>query len=271
MLREHLLRAGHGGDDGPGVPRQAGDAAAGARRGHPVPRVRARAQQRGDRRVDGARAAALGAEAARAGGGDRHPQAARREELWQSIEALGDAFAEYVLEQFVPGDVYHVDSIVFDRARAVRDRQPLRARRRWRVAHEGGIFATRTLPASNPSVARAAGIERARPRSVRPGPRRVTHRVHPRRERRLVFPRDVRARRRRLHRRRRRGGDGREPLARVGEGRDRRRGRPVRATRCCGRTAAASSCRWRDRRCRTCRLTPIPRSPCACANRITRG
>jgi hypothetical protein len=71
------------------------------------------------------------------------------EQLWPSIDALGDRFAEYVLEQFVPGDVYHVDSIVFDRqvrfAIASRYSTPPMS-----VAHEGGIFATRTLHASNP-------------------------------------------------------------------------------------------------------------------------
>ena len=75
------------------------------------------------------------------------------EELWRSIDALGDTFAEYVLEQFVPGEVYHVDSVVFDRevrfAIASRYTTPP-----MRVAHEGGIFATRTLHPSNP-LARA--------------------------------------------------------------------------------------------------------------------
>jgi biotin carboxylase len=71
------------------------------------------------------------------------------EELGRSIEALGDRFAEYVLEQFIPGEVYHVDSIVFDRqvrfAIASRYSTPP-----MRVAHEGGIFATRTLHPSSP-------------------------------------------------------------------------------------------------------------------------
>ena len=65
-------------------------------------------------------------------------------ELWQILDALGDARPEYVLEQFVPGDVYHVDSLVFDRrivfAAASRYGTPPMA-----VAHEGGIFVTRTL------------------------------------------------------------------------------------------------------------------------------
>jgi biotin carboxylase len=75
------------------------------------------------------------------------------DELWASIEALEDRFADHVLEQFIPGDVYHVDSIVFERqvrfAIASRYSTPP-----MRVAHEGGIFATRTLHPSDP-VARA--------------------------------------------------------------------------------------------------------------------
>ena len=71
------------------------------------------------------------------------------EELWQIVDALGDARAEYLLEQFVPGDVFHVDSIVFDdRVRfavASRYRMPPMA-----VAHEGGIFVTRTLTSADP-------------------------------------------------------------------------------------------------------------------------
>ena len=71
------------------------------------------------------------------------------DELWRAIDGTGDLFAEYVLEQFVPGDVFHVDSIAFDRkvrfAVASRYTTPPMA-----VAHEGGIFATRTLHPANP-------------------------------------------------------------------------------------------------------------------------
>jgi biotin carboxylase len=66
------------------------------------------------------------------------------EQLWEAIHALGDTQADYVLEQFVPGDVFHVDSLVFNRqvvfAVASRYGTPPMA-----VAHEGGIFVTRTL------------------------------------------------------------------------------------------------------------------------------
>jgi hypothetical protein len=66
------------------------------------------------------------------------------EELWRVLDELGDARPDYVLEQFVPGDVYHVDSLVFGRkivfATASQYGTPPMA-----VAHDGGIFVTRTL------------------------------------------------------------------------------------------------------------------------------
>jgi len=74
---------------------------------------------------------------------------ASAEDLWSVLDTLGDERPEYVLEQFVPGDVFHVDSLVFDRrvvfAAASRYRTPPFA-----VAHEGGIFVTGTLGAADP-------------------------------------------------------------------------------------------------------------------------
>lgn len=37
------------------------------------------------------------------------------DQLWPLLEALGDRQSFYVLEQFLPGDIFHVDSIVFER------------------------------------------------------------------------------------------------------------------------------------------------------------
>jgi biotin carboxylase len=66
------------------------------------------------------------------------------DELWQALAALGDDRTEYLLEQFIPGDVFHVDSLVVGRrvvfATVSRYGTPPMA-----VAHEGGIFVTRTL------------------------------------------------------------------------------------------------------------------------------
>jgi hypothetical protein len=72
-------------------------------------------------------------------------------ELWDVIGALGDARADYVLERFVPGDVYHVDSIVFG-SRVVFAVASRYATPPMAVAHEGGIFVTRTLPADDPTA-----------------------------------------------------------------------------------------------------------------------
>jgi biotin carboxylase len=87
---------------------------------------------------------------------------ASADELERTLEGLADDRAEYVLEQFVPGDVFHVDSLVFNRrivfAEASRYGAPPMA-----VAHEGGIFVTRTLgttePASELTAANARVLE----------------------------------------------------------------------------------------------------------------
>jgi biotin carboxylase len=74
------------------------------------------------------------------------------DEMWRAVEAAGDGFADYLLEGFVGGDVYHVDSIVFDRqpvfAMVSRYRTPPMA-----VAHEGGIFVTQTVADDDAAVA----------------------------------------------------------------------------------------------------------------------
>jgi biotin carboxylase len=64
--------------------------------------------------------------------------------LWEVLHELGDARADYVLEQFVAGDVYHVDSLVFD-GRVVFATASHYGTPPMTVAHGGGIFVTRTL------------------------------------------------------------------------------------------------------------------------------
>jgi biotin carboxylase len=69
---------------------------------------------------------------------------ASHEGLWPALRAAGDDRGWCVLEQFVSGDVYHVDSIVRHGkiAFAVASRY---GRPPMQVAHEGGIFITRRL------------------------------------------------------------------------------------------------------------------------------
>jgi biotin carboxylase len=66
------------------------------------------------------------------------------EQVWELINALGDQRSYYLLERYVPGDVYHVDSIVHEReilfaVASAYGRPPMD------VSHGGGIFTTRLL------------------------------------------------------------------------------------------------------------------------------
>jgi hypothetical protein len=67
------------------------------------------------------------------------------DDLWPSLEALGERHAFFLLEQFVPGDIFHVDSIVSERE-VVFSVPSKYGRPPFDVAHKGGTFTTRTLP-----------------------------------------------------------------------------------------------------------------------------
>ena len=67
------------------------------------------------------------------------------DEFWSQINTLGDRQSFYLLERYIPGEVYHVDSLVIDREIVFAEahqygKPPLN------VYHEGGIFTTRTIP-----------------------------------------------------------------------------------------------------------------------------
>lgn len=66
------------------------------------------------------------------------------EEMWGITDSLGDERSYYLLEQFVPGDVYHVDSIVYDKQvlAAVPSRYGTPP---FDVSHSGGVFTTRLI------------------------------------------------------------------------------------------------------------------------------
>jgi biotin carboxylase len=67
-----------------------------------------------------------------------------KDELWGIVEGLGDEQSNYLLERFVPGDIFHVDTIVYERevvfaVASAYGTPPLE------VAQGGGIFTTRLL------------------------------------------------------------------------------------------------------------------------------
>ncbi len=66
-------------------------------------------------------------------------------ELWPWLDQLGDQQSFYLLEQFVPGTVFHVDSIVSEREVLFAEPHGYGAPP-LDVSHHGGVFTTRSLP-----------------------------------------------------------------------------------------------------------------------------
>jgi biotin carboxylase len=87
-------------------------------------------------------------------------------ELWPALDQLADRQCFHVLERYVPGDIYHVDSIVYDSevlfAAVNRYGHPP-----LDVAHGGGIFTTRTCPRGTPDEVALQEINRAVLRAMR--------------------------------------------------------------------------------------------------------
>jgi hypothetical protein len=66
-------------------------------------------------------------------------------DLWPWLDQLGDKQSFYLLEQFIPGSVYHVDSVVSEREVVFAQAHAYGAPP-LDVSHQGGVFTTRTLP-----------------------------------------------------------------------------------------------------------------------------
>jgi biotin carboxylase len=67
------------------------------------------------------------------------------DELWQHVHSLGEERVDYLVEQFRPGDVYHVDSISHD-GEIVFCQVSKYLSTPFEVAHGGGIFRSISLP-----------------------------------------------------------------------------------------------------------------------------
>ena len=67
-----------------------------------------------------------------------------KEEAWNVINSLGDEQSFYLMEEFVEGEIYHVDSIILEHevkfAQAHKYALPP-----FEVAHEGRVFCSRTV------------------------------------------------------------------------------------------------------------------------------
>jgi len=81
------------------------------------------------------------------------------DELWPCLDELGDQQSFYLLEHFVPGTVYHVDSIASERevvfAEAHKYGTPPLT-----TSHQGGVFTTSTLPPDAPEYGELLALNR---------------------------------------------------------------------------------------------------------------
>ncbi|HEV3468794.1 MAG TPA: hypothetical protein VG148_05700 [Pyrinomonadaceae bacterium] len=81
------------------------------------------------------------------------------DELWPLLEELGDRQSFHLLERFVPGDIFHVDSVVSERevvfaASSKYGAPPME------VAHGGGVFLTRTVARDSPDAQALEALNR---------------------------------------------------------------------------------------------------------------
>lgn len=90
------------------------------------------------------------------------------EEVWRRLDELGDEQSFFHLEKFIPGEIYHVDSLV-DEGTLLFAQPHKYGRPPMTVAHDGGVFVSRTLPDGDESrtildlnarLLRAFGLER---------------------------------------------------------------------------------------------------------------
>ncbi len=73
------------------------------------------------------------------------------QELWSTIETMGDVQSYYLMEQYIAGDVFHVDSVVYDRkvlfSQAHRYGTPT-----FNVWNHGGVCSSSSLSPDDPDM-----------------------------------------------------------------------------------------------------------------------
>jgi len=84
---------------------------------------------------------------------------ASTDELWPLLEALGDRQSYHLLERFVPGDIYHVDSVV-NHGVVVFTAVSKYGQPPMAVAHGGGVFMTRTVARTSPDAQALEALNR---------------------------------------------------------------------------------------------------------------
>ena len=79
------------------------------------------------------------------------------EQVWRTLDELGDRQSHFLLEQFIPGDIFHVDGIAWD-SRVVFAAVSGYGKPPMQVVHEGGVFTTRVLDRKSAEARRLTEI-----------------------------------------------------------------------------------------------------------------
>ena len=79
------------------------------------------------------------------------------DQLWPILEALGDLQSDYVLERFIPGDIFHAEGVTWNGdvlfcAPYQYGQPPMQ------TMHQGGIFSTRALAPDSPDAIAIASL-----------------------------------------------------------------------------------------------------------------
>lgn len=80
-------------------------------------------------------------------------------ELWPWLDQLGDKQSNYLLEQFIPGSVFHVDSVASEREVLFAEAHAYGAPP-LDTSHHGGVFTTSTLPRNSSETGKLLEINR---------------------------------------------------------------------------------------------------------------
>jgi phosphoribosylaminoimidazole carboxylase (NCAIR synthetase) len=82
------------------------------------------------------------------------------DEVWRLVDELGDKQSYHLLEQFIEGDVFHVDAVAWERDVVFAEAQGY-LRPPFEVYHGGGLFCTRTLDRESAEVRELKEANRA--------------------------------------------------------------------------------------------------------------
>lgn len=79
------------------------------------------------------------------------------DQIWPVLDALGDLQSHYVLERFLPGEIFHVEGVTWERK--VLFGAPYKyGKPPMQTMHQGGVFSTRALPKDSNDARRLHAI-----------------------------------------------------------------------------------------------------------------